>query len=291
MPLIIRNWNEHFENARSRQLATLSWVPMPNKHDGAGYAELLDHPDGFAHYGCWCGIVQVASKCRPRGVLVTARGSDHTPESLARMLRGCPKTMREAIDRLLQIGWLEGITEASATTTLPSSVQVAPKCIEGKGREGKGKKGKDTTLSPGGDSPPPQNEFIEAWNALGKPFAALRTWSDKRQRMLKVRMVDAFFAANWKPALEAMAFAPFCRGENNRGWIADVDFFLRPDSAAKILEGKYNGGGAQRPNAGIDRSMTKAEYDEVAAKYENQDVVYDAKIAAEKANGNGEVEA
>jgi hypothetical protein len=32
---------------------------------------------------------------------------------------------------------------------------------------------------------------------------------------------------------------PFMQGANDRGWIADADFFLRPDAVLKISEGKY----------------------------------------------------
>jgi len=33
--------------------------------------------------------------------------------------------------------------------------------------------------------------------------------------------------------------SPFLLGENDRGWRADIDWFLRPDSVTRILEGKY----------------------------------------------------
>ena len=42
----ISGWDKHFENNRTRELKFLSWVPFPNKHDGDGYTELMDHKDG-----------------------------------------------------------------------------------------------------------------------------------------------------------------------------------------------------------------------------------------------------
>ena len=139
----IRNWDRLFENSRSRQIEALSWVPMPNTHDGSGFVDLLDHPDGAAHYGCWALITQVSSKCHPRGTLVKSNGAVHTPESIARMVRVPPKTMQMAMDRLVKIGWLHRETSPGCQS---SDAQVSPEChpsdIEEKGIEGKEEKGR-----------------------------------------------------------------------------------------------------------------------------------------------------
>ena len=39
--------------------------------------------------------------------------------------------------------------------------------------------------------------------------------------------------------LEAAA-SPFCLGAGSRGWKADIDWFLRPDTVTRIMEGKYD---------------------------------------------------
>lgn len=71
---LIRDWNEHFETAESRKLKKLSWVALPNKHDGKSFRRLMRMDDGMATYGVWVLIVQVASKCPKRGLLVDADG-------------------------------------------------------------------------------------------------------------------------------------------------------------------------------------------------------------------------
>lgn len=53
------------------------------------------------------------------------------------------------------------------------------------------------------------------------------------------RMADPYWRENWRGALALMAGRAFCRGENDRGWVADLDFFLRPDTVTRLLEGKY----------------------------------------------------
>jgi hypothetical protein len=59
--LRIRDWSEHFENNRTKELVRMAWVPVPNKQDGDGYTELLDHVNGAAHLGAWIAIVELAS--------------------------------------------------------------------------------------------------------------------------------------------------------------------------------------------------------------------------------------
>jgi hypothetical protein len=107
----IRDWDAHFENHRTREIKRLTHVLIPTKMDGSGYTELMDHPDGSAHYGCWISIASIAAKCDPRGLLVRDRDIPLTAATLARMSRHSPDVMRAAIDRLLSesIGWLEAV--------------------------------------------------------------------------------------------------------------------------------------------------------------------------------------
>lgn len=64
--------------------------------------------------------------------------------------------------------------------------------------------------------------------------------SDKRRRSLQSRLVDEFFANNWKFAMQRIQASNFCKGLNERGWKASLDWFIRPDSVVKIMEGEYD---------------------------------------------------
>jgi hypothetical protein len=44
----------------------------------------------------------------------------------------------------------------------------------------------------------------------------------------------------WRPIFQRINASDFCRGQNDRGWIATFDWALQPDTAAKVLEGKYD---------------------------------------------------
>lgn len=70
----IKDWNDHFENSRSRAVDSISWVPFPNKHDGKGYAKIANHPKRCEIFTVWILTVQLASKMPERGVLADADG-------------------------------------------------------------------------------------------------------------------------------------------------------------------------------------------------------------------------
>lgn len=105
--LRIKDWNEHFENNRTRELKAMRYVPIPTKHDGEGYSSLLDHENGPAHYGAWVVIVAVAAKSEPRGSLLRDGRIPHDAQSLSRKTRFPADVISEALPRLVELGWIE----------------------------------------------------------------------------------------------------------------------------------------------------------------------------------------
>lgn len=103
----IRGWDELFENAQSRKCARLTWVPVPNKHDGKSFRRLMGLPNGPSLYGAWLLLLQVASKCPERGVLADEDGP-LTAEDLS-LKTGCPESLfAEVFTELVsnKIPWL-----------------------------------------------------------------------------------------------------------------------------------------------------------------------------------------
>lgn len=83
-------------------------------------------------------------------------------------------------------------------------------------------------------------DFRSSWNALPEPFKKIVKWNTARQGAFKARMQDEVFRERWWDALQKLKDSAFLSGKNNRGWIADVDFFLTESGFTKILEGKYD---------------------------------------------------
>src|SRR4051812_22998280 len=90
----IRNWGSLYENNRTRELKVMAWVPIPNRQDGDGYTLLVERDNGAALFGCWIAVLQVASRCEPRGTLMRDAETPHDAASLSRMTR-LPKAIIE----------------------------------------------------------------------------------------------------------------------------------------------------------------------------------------------------
>lgn len=146
----IRRWRRHSENSASLQVKKATWVPMPNKHDGATYRRVIAHSSCGQVLCGWTYILQVASKMPTRGVL-------HDGDEALRPIdlhfkTGIPAKIFELAFEVLvapEIGWLEIIEwpnefgpgtwetleqSRGAQTYLDAS---SPICVEQKGTEGK----------------------------------------------------------------------------------------------------------------------------------------------------------
>jgi hypothetical protein len=105
-------------------------------------------------------------------------------------------------------------------------------------------------------------DFRQAWNAATH-FTLCRKMTEAREKHLRARLADTSWAASWQEALARAAASPFCRGENDRGWRADVDWFLRPNTVTKILEGKYDrtGNGHTKPRETDDQIAERMRHE------------------------------
>jgi len=83
----IRDWNVHYEINRTRQLKEMAWVPIVCKLSGNGYTYLMTLDEGPGVFGCFVAIIEMAAKCKPRGILQHGAGKAHDSASIARMTR------------------------------------------------------------------------------------------------------------------------------------------------------------------------------------------------------------
>ncbi|MGE0718530.1 MAG: hypothetical protein AB7P02_23990 [Alphaproteobacteria bacterium] len=99
------------------------------------------------------------------------------------------------------------------------------------------------------DRDPVEAAFAE-WNALADevdlPKAQVLT--KPRRAALRQRLHEAGGIEGWRGAMARIRGSPFLRGENDRGWRADLDFVLQAKSFTRLLEGAYDGkpGGSGR---------------------------------------------
>jgi len=62
----------------------------------------------------------------------------------------------------------------------------------------------------------------------------------RRVSQLKARLAEAGGLDGWRAALRRAVGNPFFAGDNERGWKADLDFFLQEKSFTKLIEGSYD---------------------------------------------------
>lgn len=101
----------------------LAWVPIPNRHDGESYARIMIRPDACEIFTAWILMLQVASRCHPRGTLLRNDGKPHDPETLSIKTRGQVSWFQKAIPILIEMSWIEQVTEENKQT---DSVLSAP---------------------------------------------------------------------------------------------------------------------------------------------------------------------
>ena len=235
----ISRWAELYENNRSRLLISLTWVLVPNRHDGENFSAIMAQKQAAEIFSAWILILQVASKCKPRGLLVKDNGTPHDSSSLSVKTRA-PKAWFDAAFSFLekQTDWLES-TDVTDTCQIPATFLTgtySPTCqepaIEGKGREGKEGKGTIEVL-------PKEAEF---WNNTCNGLSKVAAMSDERWKRLRARRQDSFWVANFEQAVIRVTKSDFCCGKikSDRMWKADFDWMLQSNAVPKIMEGKYD---------------------------------------------------
>ena len=223
----IRDWNCHYENNRTRVIENLRWVPVPNKHDGEGFRRLMAEPNGLVLYGAWHLILQVASKCSPRGTMIKGDGTPHDAASVS-LKSGWRQVddIQAALDFCsTQIDWIEvvipetsGGRQAGVRTLSPNGMEWnGMEGIEGKGREGNA------------DAPPaPEPGSLLDWiQKVRVSHPAMTRLTDEQI----ARSLNAWPKDRWEAGIEA--FSRRYAGADLRAPLATLENHLAGKPAAK----------------------------------------------------------
>jgi hypothetical protein len=109
----------------------------------------------------------------------------------------------------------------------------------------------------------PANDVVNAWNRLPKPFPKVATLTSKRKATVLARLREVPEVGRWRSAIALLPASPFLRGENERGWVANFDWLMRPDTLTKLEEGNYSGTAPTRP-----KSLAPARAEDSRAAFE-----------------------
>jgi uncharacterized protein YdaU (DUF1376 family) len=85
-------------------------------------------------------------------------------------------------------------------------------------------------------------DIIDCWNHYTEntPLPEALALSPGREKHIRARLEDDFFVANFEQAIIRITRSGFCLGQNDRRWKADIDWLIRPETVARVMEGKYD---------------------------------------------------
>lgn len=100
---------------------------------------------------------------------------------------------------------------------------------------------------------------IEAWNDTGLTQVTKITADTNRGRMLKARIRENGVDGVLK-SIENVKNSTFLKGQNNRGFEATFDWFVKPNNFLKVLEGNYTDKKAAETDWRTSEAYQIAEY-------------------------------
>jgi len=119
----------------------------------------------------------------------------------------------------------------------------------------KGKKSGENADKSKGENPGPEfaddvPQAIALYNEMAERAGLVKCQKLSKERAQKIakRMKEAGGLEGWKAALERVEHSDFCRGKNDRGWKASIDFLCEPAKFTKLMEGRYDNTKPHNPN-------------------------------------------
>lgn len=83
------------------------------------------------------------------------------------------------------------------------------------------------------------DKVVDMYHAHCPSLPKIRVITDKRKQAIQ-KICKLYDLETIKEVFDLIEKSDFCTGKNDRGWTADLDFILREDKFANILEGKYS---------------------------------------------------
>ncbi len=92
------------------------------------------------------------------------------------------------------------------------------------------------------------HKFLELYASCASSLPQPREVTDGRSRKICQRLKSHPTLEFWQDVFTKANQSPFLRGENDRGWKASLDWFVKNDeNAVMVLEGKYDRGVQEKP--------------------------------------------
>lgn len=105
------------------------------------------------------------------------------------------------------------------------------------------------------------NRFLDEWNSLPSPIPHIQSINGGRKAYLNKR-VEEYGEEKISEAIKNIEHSSFLQGQNDRGWVINFDWFIKPNNFVKVLEGNYN----DKPKPGKLKSKPTYDLEEIKKK-------------------------
>ena len=82
--------------------------------------------------------------------------------------------------------------------------------------------------------------LLKVWNDNCGKLPKAKALNPARTRSVLARLKEHPDLEVWAKAARDIARSPFHSGQNERGWVADFDYFIQPKTIMKSIEGSFN---------------------------------------------------
>jgi hypothetical protein len=93
-------------------------------------------------------------------------------------------------------------------------------------------------IRPPGDVPNPER-FKAEWNDA-VPFARVKILGPGHQQRIRFLATNPEWVSHYREALNRIKAIPWLRGDNETGWKITINFFLKDDTVAKLVNGELD---------------------------------------------------
>ena len=229
----VERWAELYEVAYSRKLKQLSWVALPVDLSSRGYLKLVRQPDGFALFGCWIAMIELAASMPERGLFVGRSGRAFDADDIADAIRAEQPLVIATIQATTAVGWLaesdtvladgsSGVVESSRYRTGHNiTLEKTPAESSALGRV-------------------PFDDLAAIYSEMLPDLPKLRRGVPKSQRKATAaRWKESPSLDEWRETFKLVAASPFLMGENARGWRASFGWVIKSANWDKIINGQF----------------------------------------------------
>lgn len=188
-----------------------------------------DIPDNFNIIVAWRKALAEVPECAATARIdayVRGHIQSHRPDWIDRW--GAPREGSRRVSETIP----EGSGRVPATITDPEAEA---------GTEAEQKQSRAEAPGSAGSARQQAENLMQLWNEITTaPIPRCMTMTPKRQSHGRARLADVG-ADKLAEAMRKIEGSAFCRGQNDRQWVATLDWLLgAPDVAVKVLEGKYD---------------------------------------------------